>query len=206
MNISNELQTLDYAGLKDGKLSKKSIIMKPLVFLFAIILLHSCGNNKKEAEGNIYNCKNVEDCLSKFEFEGARYYSSSLHEWDQDKAELKIVRAESSAHASNNDFLKAMQIVDESNTAHFYSESDKFSIRFNVIDKAVDYFLENSNFIEAKKWALKASDDRGIDGKDRELIPGKNPGYTTSYRPVSKVNTQKYKLNKKIEEYQSIIK
>lgn len=88
MNISKKSQTLIYAGHKDRKLSKKGIIMKPLVFLFAILLFTSCSSDLEKYEKELASCmkdtkkrlktdySNMGDAIAGFDFEVAyKFYS-----------------------------------------------------------------------------------------------------------------------------------
>lgn len=88
MNISKKSQTLIYAGYKNRKLSKKGIIMKPLFFVFAILLFTSCSSDLEKYEKEVASCmkdtkkrlktdySNMDEAIAGLDFEVSyKFYS-----------------------------------------------------------------------------------------------------------------------------------
>jgi len=143
------------------------------LFLFYIpFFLTSCGsknNEKKEEYSKKYECDNIDDCLSKYKFDGARAYlglenpeaDDNYEKKDNYKnLEKKIVIAEAEYWSGQNEFDKALSIIDASNL----SEDFKRPLKLSLYDKAVIFNCEKQDWNKALSWALKAPIDREMSG------------------------------------------
>lgn len=100
-----------------------------LLGLFSLLLIYSCGGSCYTEEFNKikekYSCENIDDCLNKYEFEGARSYFSLMSEtekntscnefdyFDKKNSEDKIIQTELSYYVSKGEFEKAEQTANE---------------------------------------------------------------------------------------------
>ena len=172
-------------------------------FITAIILLliFSCSEESKLNEK--YDCIGVDDCLSKFEFEGARAFAGlpydvrNFSERDaHDDSWRNILVSESNYWVKNGDFKKAIEILDADKgnykIANNFHETGFNKTKYDLISKIIEELLDNNEFDEARKWVLKCP-DAAISGFLNE-INKKNEG---AMRDV---------LNKKIDEFEKLSK
>ncbi len=167
-----------------------------LVFITSI---SSCGdsNYEKSRDEAIekYDCSSIDDCLSQYNFEGARAHMAAndasggpSFEGYEDNIE-KVSRAESIYHSNHGEYERALKIIDEDHFPRLY-EHKKHVIRYNILEIAVDNYCEEGNFIKAKQFALKASSRHGLNGFAEDDID----------------KNQQAILLKKIKTYQNIMK
>lgn len=109
-------------------------------------------------------CDSVDECLSSYDFEGARKLVGDSY--DSDKEVKKITISESKFWADKGEIDRALTIVDESwdTDDYYWPEADWQQWRYNIIDKGVTSCCEKGNYSQAKIYALKASDDLNVDG------------------------------------------
>jgi hypothetical protein len=131
---------------------KNIILLASISFLFI-----SCTQTES-------GCNSVDDCLSKYDFEGARKHIGN--EFDSDKEVKKITIAESKYWADKGEIDRALTIIDESwdTDDYYWPEADWQQWRYNIIDKGVTSCCEKGNYTQAKIYALKAPDDINLDG------------------------------------------
>jgi hypothetical protein len=139
-----------------------------LSLLLLLLFLASCSNIESDSK-NKRGCSSVDGCLSKYDFENARYhYSAHVKEWGGDyKGYLKkITIAESKYWADQGDIDRALSVIDESwgVSESDWPEEDWQCWKFNIIDKGVSSCCEKGNYKQAKILALKAADDINVDG------------------------------------------
>ncbi|MBM3187050.1 MAG: hypothetical protein FJZ67_12180 [Bacteroidetes bacterium] len=118
-------------------------------------------------------CSSVDECLSSYDFEGARKHIEN--KFDSDKEVKKITISESKYWADKGEIDRSLTIVDESwdTDDYYWPEADWQQWRYNIIDKGVTSCCEKGNYNQAKIYALKASDDLNVDGvKIGKQIPG----------------------------------
>lgn len=139
------------------------------LFAFALIIATSCGDqerDKKDALLEKYNCSSLDDCLWKYEFEGARAYLSLKKESGyvhREGAEInKILDAEANYWVKEKEYKKALSVIDES--ADDYSGDNKREKRFKLLSLIIDELIEDGDFTQAKLYALKGSDEHTIEG------------------------------------------
>jgi len=110
-------------------------------------------------------CSSVDECLSSYDFEGARKLVDK-GEYGGEKKFRDITIAESKYWADKGEIDRSLTIIDESWGIDDYSwpEEDWQQWRYNIIDKGVTSCCEKGNYSQAKIYALKASDDLNVDG------------------------------------------
>lgn len=171
-------------------------------FITAILLLliFSCSEESKLNEK--YNCTGVDDCLSKYNFEGARAYVSLPHEEGDYEERIahwsgwrNILVSESNYWMNNGDFKKAIEILD-ADKENFRLNGNQYESVFNkakidLISKIIEKLLDDNEFNEARKWVLKCP-DAAIDG--------------SNYEANKKEGLIRDVLNKKIDDYEKLSK
>ena len=125
-----------------------------------VVNLFSCSNTES-------GCNSVDDCLSKYDFEGARKYINDGYSFEKGEKVKSITIAESKYWADQGDIDKALTVIDESWGIEDsdWSEADWQAWKYNIIDKGVTSCCEKGNYKQAKIYALKAADDINVDGK-----------------------------------------
>lgn len=154
-------------------------IIKQISILFFIsILLFSCKNEQEKKEEYFeeeikpklvekYKCYGVDDCLSKYEFQGAREFASETEKfepWDVDANMNKIITAESTYWINEKEYERAYKIIKEYEPSRTYEDYLKSEKEFKVLDNIISSLINDSEFEKALLWALKASDIEGTDG------------------------------------------
>ena len=150
-------------------------------FITAILLLliFSCSEESKLNEK--YDCSSVDDCLSKYNFEGARAYASLPHEEGDYEERIahwsgwrNILVSESNYWVNNGDFKKALQILD-ADKENFRVNGNKGpgscffnEAKYNLISKIIEKLIDDNEFNEARKWVLKCPDKHKSGGDFRE--------------------------------------
>ena len=169
-----------------------------IALLTASLVFTQCGgDSKKEEDLNAleeqYKCKGVDDCLSKYEFEGARAYAPLVESWNLDDAMQKIVNAESKYWVKEKDYKTAIGIVDEYDGGS-YSQHEKIAMRYELLSVIIDELIEAGDFDQAKIYALKASDEHTLEGWN-----------ATQTNDFDKEETQQKLLLKKIDNAKKIL-
>lgn len=170
---------------------------KNLIIYASILLLIACSEESKLKEK--YNCSGVDDCLSKFEFEGARAYMDFSEKKTEDKSKdwEAVISAESDYWIKEGEFKKAFSIIDQTINRVEYNDGNieefyQNKIRMKAISAIVDELNDKNEFNEARKWVLKCP-DVAIDGFNYEA----NKKSKGAIRDV---------LNKKIDEFEKLSK
>lgn len=167
-----------------------------LLGLFSLFLLYSCGggaNKEFDVLKEKYNCENVDDCLSKYNFEAARAYMGADESLGNFRYLPRITEAESVYLAKNGEFENATSVIDEANHVNYYDEN-KQKLKFKIYDMAVNSFLEKGDYDQAKKWAMRSSDLHSTKGWTKDQDGN-----------WSKEETQRAVLLKKIKEYKEVM-
>jgi tetratricopeptide (TPR) repeat protein len=188
----------------------KNILIKSFVFSIltsSMIFFYACGSqedkNRKifENEENPkliekYKCENVDDCISKYQFEGARAYMAAeqkINGLGVYSNLPKITQAESIYLAKQNEFQKAIDCINEANHVNYY-ESDKQKLKYTIYEMAISKYCEDGDFKKAKIFALKASDIHNPEGYDKHQTHEWN-----------EKETQQKLLLKKIKDFESTL-
>ncbi len=192
--------------------------------LSLLLLISSCSNSESEAESEAKNergCGSVDGCLSKYDFEGARYYySAEVNYYGSDyKGSLKkITIAESKYWADKGEVDRALTVVDESwgIDDNDWPEADWQAWRYNIIDNGVTSCCEKGDYRQAKIYALKASNELNVDGfkigsgtgryLDRDGNEQENDYSTGSKEIKAKGPSMRESLLKKISQYEELVK
>ena len=165
--------------------------------------ISSCNSDDEESEklekeiSEKYKCDNVDDCISKYQFEGARAYmaeeekNSGLGVY---KNLPKITQAESIYLAKQNEFERAIDVINEANQINYY-EQEKQKLKFIIYEMAVSKYCDDGDFTTAKKFALKSSDLINTEGWSKDGTNTWNDN-----------ETQQKILLKKIKDYETAMK
>jgi len=140
---------------------KKSKITPITLMLLLVVFVSSCGGSddeeNRQAVAEKYDCDNVEDCLTNFNFEAARAHLNNVELWAKRDTYKKIVNAETNYWINAGEFDKALSIMEEGKVGiedgiygHEYNR-----MRFDLISSVVDKLLDKEAYKEAKRWALK---------------------------------------------------
>lgn len=150
-----------------------------LLGLFSLFLLYSCGsgaNKEFDLLKEKYNCENIDDCLSKYNFEAARAFNAKMNELDikpngknlyssdKEKNMVNILSSETTFLLSNDEFEKALSVLESEKNVYGGFGNDYWKDRYNLISSVVAHYLDNKQYDNAKKWALKASNERNNEG------------------------------------------
>jgi hypothetical protein len=183
---------------------------------FLILLLCSCSNTES-------GCGSVDECLSSYDFEGARKLVDK-NEYGGDEKFKDITIAESKYWADKGEIDRALSIIDESwgLDENAWKESDWQEWRYNIIDKGVTSCCEKGDYRQAKIYALKSPDDINVDGVKIGVNTGEwqdKRGNTYDYqtdcerngvKPCSEIKTQgpsmREALLKKITQFEELVK
>ena len=180
---------------------------KYFLTILSFLMTLSCSEDSKLKEK--YNCIGIDDCLSKFEFEGARAYISLPYDVGNykergahDDGWKNILVSESNYWVKNGDFKKAIEILDADKenykVGNVFDASGFNKTKYDLISKIIEELLDDNEFNEARKWVLKCPDkhESGIDFREED-------GYYKKHKPHEKM---RYILNKKIDEFENLSK
>lgn len=163
------------------------------------LLLMSCDSKGKELEEK-YKCNSVEDCLKKYEFEGAHAFCSLNSNSMGSEQELQLLNGESEYWLKEKDYLRAITIIDEFSIAgtRVHMESDVREIKLKVFNKIIDNLIEERNFDKAKEFALKLSDVENDDGYDEDFFMRLSSDKTRKFKSQQKVVLEKIETAEKL--------
>ena len=157
---------------------KKNKISTITLLLLLVVFVPACGGSdvdkKKEEFAEKYDCENVDDCLTKFNFEAARAFAGLENDntisGDKHKAFKKVFGAETTYWIDEGEYDRALSILAEGKAViedTYYMGKNEFNVmRFKLISSVVDKLLDQASYKEAKRWALKC-DDLTVDGWDK---------------------------------------
>ncbi len=143
--------------------------------VFPIIYVYLYSNSGKQK----YGCSSVEDCLTKYEFEGARYFDNN------GLGKSKISLAEAVFLVGNEEYERAMNVINESDVSEEKLNKNKYIIVSAVIERLI---LKN-NIDEALLWVSRICNICNIEGKTKKDV--------ISYYGIGREGNE----NKKIEDY-----
>ena len=177
------------------------------LLFFLVINLFSCTTTES-------GCGSIDECLSSYDFEGARKLIGD--DLDSEMYIKKITISESKFWADKGEIDRALTIVDESwgIDDYFWSEADWQQWRYNIIDKGVSSCCEKGNYKQAKIYALKAADDINVDGFKIGSGTGKfnDEGVEKDYNPnngAKEIKVQgpsmRESLLKKIAQFEELV-
>jgi hypothetical protein len=181
-NIVNKL--IRFSGLGGetntfGGIAKKGCILLIYSFVamsvFPIIYVYLYSNSGKQK----YGCSSVEDCLTKYEFEGARYFDNN------GLGKSKISLAEAVFLVGNDEYERAMNVINESDVSVQELNKNKYIIVSAVIERLI---LKN-NIDEALLWVSRICNICNIEGQTKKDV--------ISYYGIGREGNE----NKKIEDY-----
>ena len=170
------------------------------ILFFISILLFSCKNENQQKEEYFeeeikpklvekYKCYGVDDCLSKYEFQGAREFASETAKFGyDDEANMnKIITSESTYWINEKEYDRAYKIIKE------VGENE-----FKVLDDITSSLISDKEFDNALLWALKASDIKATDGSNPGIDSfSKDHGPSQQKMLLKKIATAKKMLSKK---------
>lgn len=141
------------------KINRK--IIPSILALSIAAFISSCGGSetedKRQEIAEEFDCDNVEDCLTNFNFEAARAHLSNVDEWKKRETYKKVVNAETNYWVNAGEFDKALSIMEEGKVGieEGIYDFEYSKMRFELISSIVDKLLDKESYKEAKKWALK---------------------------------------------------
>ena len=210
--IIEELNEYEQVPVKELKIRIWHLILALIIFLIISIIyfIKPIINTIEEYKLNFqHDCIGVDDCLSKYNFEGARAYISLPYDVGNYKERdahndgwVNIIVAESNYWVNNGDFKKALQILD-ADKQNYNNATDLNFVYFNrakydLINNIIEKLLDDNEFDEARKWVLKCPDKHESGQNFRE-----EDGFYKRHKPSEKM---RYILNKKIDELEKLSK
>lgn len=175
-------------------------------------MLFSCKNEWEQKEEYFeeeikpklvekYKCYGVDDCLSKYEFQGARDFASEIQVFSPslfgNEVMEKIVRAESIYWLNEKEYDRAYKTVLEfkpSNTDWSNAEMER---QYDILDDIISSLISDKEFDKALLWVLKASDQHNIEGWKKSDTSNWNDQETQQKILLKKITTAKKILSKK---------
>ncbi|MDA0316586.1 MAG: hypothetical protein O2906_05555 [Bacteroidetes bacterium] len=159
-----------------------------LIRFFFIVLLTSYSCSEESKLKNQFGCNGIEDCLSKYNFEGARAYvnlikskteyMSFTEQAQYDFGWREIINQESDYWFNEGNYEKALSIVKEEKMKFVHDGSDIFDEQsynlalYKVINQVIDNLLSQEKFKEAKKWCFRLPEAK-TDGWTQKSSPYK---------------------------------
>ena len=148
------------------------------ILTIPILLVNSCDSemdkNREQFETEVkpklvekYNCDNIDDCISKYQFEGARAYMGAtlFDEFGENEEGLrKITRAEISYLIENGELEKAKSVANESDMWDEYQNSI-----FQLLTSFIEKREYDQVFTILLTWKFEYTFDknsRSIDGNN----------------------------------------
>jgi hypothetical protein len=140
--------------------SKVSIVFA--LILISVIVFNFGESDEERIQRELeekYKCFSIDDCLGKYEFQGARaFYGNGRNGYDYTPYLEKIVTAEAQYWCQNGNYKKAISVVEESNIG----SSEKEDLKFKLILTAVDNYIEEANWLMARKFAIKSIEQQNF--------------------------------------------
>jgi hypothetical protein len=163
-----------------------------------LIFSSSCSDPKIKELEEKYKCNSFEDCLDKYEFEGAHAFGSHLNMSSED--ELRLVNAESEYWVKEKEYSKAISLIDEFSTAgtRVHMEGDLLEIKLKTFNKIIDNLIEERNFDKAKEFALKLSNTENNDGDSEEYFMDLSSDEDRKFMSQQKVMLDKIETAEKL--------
>jgi len=143
------------------------------VIIMLALVLQSCSSDqeKKMAEYEVkYNCIGVDDCLSKYNFEGARAFVNVINSDNPDFSEIaeydagweKIINQESDFWFNDGDYEKALNIIKDeklkfnhTGTRTLFNEQAYNLALHKLIASVIEKLLFENKVEDAKKWCFR---------------------------------------------------
>ena len=191
----------------------------PSYYFIIFLFMSSCFSSNSENIKTESGCSSVDDCISKYDFEGARAYMAIKPDFEaiHDDDIKNVTIAESKYWADKGEIDKALTVIDESwgIDDSDWAEADWQAWKYNIIDKGVSSCCEKGNYKQAKIYALKAADDINVDGFKIGSGTGKfnDEGVEKDYNPnngAKEIKAQgpsmRETLLKKISQFEELVK
>ena len=142
-------------------------------------MLFSCKNEQEQKEEYFeeeikpklvekYKCYGVDDCLSKYEFQGAREFANETARFDFYENNLstnkKIITAESTYWVNEKEYDRAYKIIKEYQPTGYKADYINSKKEFEILDDIISSLISDKEFDKALLWAIKATDIKDADG------------------------------------------
>lgn len=113
-----------------------------------------------------YDCSTVDDCLTIYQFEGARYVSEGSSDLK------KIIISEAAFLIENDEFDRALKVLFEgkSNFESYGSYNEYYETEYTILNSIVDKLLFKDNYDDALKWANKACNNCNLKGQTKQDV------------------------------------
>ena len=138
-----------------------------LIILLALLLQGCSSEREYEVK---YNCNGVDDCLSKYNFEGARAFVNLILSDNPSYAEIsehssgweKIINQESESWFNDGEYEKALSIIKDeklkfnhSGTLDLFNEQGYNLALYKLIASVIEKLLFENKVEDAKKWCFR---------------------------------------------------
>ena len=210
--IIEELNEYEQVPVKELKIRIWHLILALIIFLIISIIyfIKPIINTTEEYKLNFqHDCIGVDDCLSKYNFEGARAHVNFIKSKTVSYGELaeydagwkKIINQESDFWFNDGDYEKALSIIKEEKlkfvhegTRDLFDEHSYNLAIHKLINSIIDELLIQNKFEDAKRWSFRLPDAK-TNGWSRDGSPHK-------YDEAPKM---KDVMMKKIKEYENTL-
>ena len=188
--IIEELNEYEQVPVKELKIRIWHLILALIIFLIISIIyfIKPIINTTEEYKLNFqHDCIGVDDCLSKYNFEGARAHVNFIKSktdnmsygeiGDYNEGWRKIINQESDFWFNDGDYEKALSIIKEEKlkftsrgTTSLFDEHSYNLAIYKLINSIIDELLIQNKFEDAKKWCFRLPDAM-TDGWSRKGSP-----------------------------------
>ena len=187
--IIEELNEYEQVPVKELKIRIWHLILALIIFLIISIIyfIKPIINTTEEYKLNFqHDCIGVDDCLSKYNFEGARAHVNFIKSStdpiiltyningiraEYDESWMNIINQESDFWFNDGDYEKALSIIKEEKLK--FDHAGKYNLAIHkLINSIIDELLIQNKFEDAKKWCFRLPDAK-TDGWSRKESPYK---------------------------------
>jgi hypothetical protein len=182
-----------------------------LIFILLALVLQSCSSDRENAIAEYeakYDCGGIDDCLSRYNFEGARAFVNLIDPNNSGFSDIakysegweKIVNQESDFWFNDGNYEKAISIIKDEKLKFHHSGGTMFNEKsyhlalYKLIGSVIDKLLFENKIEDAKKWCFRLPD---------ATTDGWGPGSTSQFDIEPKMREV---MMTKIKEFEKISK
>ena len=178
------------------------IIVRVLVLIMLCIVgyvLYPIIFEREIAEKELskkYKCISCEDCMTKYNFEAAHAFLSITCKYDYfcEEISIKLLNSETNYWITLKEYQRALSVVDEYKSDNF--DNEKMKRKFDVLSSIIDNYIADKDFLNAKLYALKSSDNINLSGYSK----------SNSYESEDDWRSQQTELLERIDKAEKILK
>ena len=166
----------------------------PILFEYEI---EKYEKNKEEKElVKKYKCISCEDCMTKYNFDAAHAFLAIIIKYEHyaEEPSLKLLTAETNYWITLKEYQRALSVVDEYKSDNF--DNEKMKRKFDVLSSIIDNYIADKDFLNAKLYALKSSDNINLSGYSK----------SNSYESEDDWRSQQTELLERIDKAEKILK